>query len=188
MTPKTVNMMEAQDWATAQSLVGYTFATELKAGRVNGQVGKATDWPHRYPSVYYERGHATLDHKTPTNIGWEGGSGWNCLFFNNVALADWKAARAARDSGDNATKAAFAAQMNRTYTSVSKNGVWNGGSLNKNGRLVEIWKRPDGEIRVHPSRNGFRWAAISLKAELHSLATNTQIMRKSRHEAREMQL
>ena len=188
MKAKTIHMMEAQDWATAQSLVGYTFATELKAATVNRQVGDAAAWPNRYPSVYYEKGHATLDHEEAKNIGWEGGNGWNCLFFNNVADTDWRAAMAARDSGDNAKRAVFAARMHKTYTSVVKNNFWNGVLLNKNGHLVEIWERPDKEIRVHPSRNSFRLADLSLIPKLHSLATNTRIMRTSRHEAQEMKL
>ena len=188
MKEKTIHTMQAGDWAKVQNVTGYTFAAALDARSLNSQVGNAAAWPNRYPSVYYKKGHATLDHEEPNNIGWEGGVGWTCLFFNNVGRADVRAAATARDSGDRTKKLNFAKQMNTTHRSLFENDVWRPGLLSGHGRLVEIWERPDGEIRVHPSRNSFRFADPSLTRLLHDLAMNTRIMQTSRNDAREMKI
>src|SRR6187401_2743181 len=100
MKEKAIHTRQAEIWAKVQDVTGYTFAAALDARNLNNQIGKATDWPNRYPSVYYREGHATLDHERPNNVGWEGGVGWRCLFFNNVGRADARAAADARDSDD----------------------------------------------------------------------------------------
>ena len=187
MKEKAIHTRQAEIWANVQDVTGYTFAAALDARNLNNQIGKATDWPNRYPSVYYKKGHATLDHERANNVGWEGGVGWRCLFFNNVGRADARAAADARDSDDHDEKLDFIDRVAH-YGNALQNGHWLPLVLHTHGRLVEIWRTPDGEIRVHPSRNVFRLADSSLTRLLHDLAMNTKIMQRSRADAREMKI
>ncbi len=74
--PKSV---VAPAWAQRDKVIGYTSAQPIAwAGDRPRLTGIDS-----FPSIYYEAGHATMDHDTPGNIGWEFGTGWICLFFGN---------------------------------------------------------------------------------------------------------
>jgi hypothetical protein len=77
--------LSVPSWARKQDLIGYTSSKPAAVSDLASLItllGAATDAAH--PSVYYWNGHATIDHSTRGNIGWEYGSGWQCLFFGNV--------------------------------------------------------------------------------------------------------
>jgi hypothetical protein len=69
-------------WASHHTLIGYTGQTGVSL-HPNRPVFEQLHF-HSFPSVYYTKGHATMDHTRPGNPGWKYGNDWTLLFFGNV--------------------------------------------------------------------------------------------------------
>lgn len=96
------------NWANANSLIGYTskdpihfngatgapnpvqllqFAAQILPAAVAAADMAARTGTERsewLPSVYYQSGHRTLDHRNASNISWKDYSQYHYLFFGNV--------------------------------------------------------------------------------------------------------
>ena len=65
------------DWASEETLIGYTFGVPLTIEMLEDMQARARAdlesgaWRSKSkPSVYYEGGHATLQHGSLDNLGW----------------------------------------------------------------------------------------------------------------------
>jgi hypothetical protein len=161
------------NWALPQDVIGYTFADRLSPTSL-GKVS-ANPYHNGYPSVYYEGGHATLDHKQDTNIGWHGPGA--CLYFGNVPATLGGDAIQVRNRNKDAEKNAFIGELQQypnycnPTTQKWQDVVCPKGSI----VLVEIWKTGHTIWGPHASRNRFRWIKGDqiLQIALHHLAEST---------------
>ncbi len=160
-------------WATEANLIGYT-SSHTFSGSVSLQsLIKMADGPgglESLPSVYYKKGHATLDHGVGGNVGWEVCSNMECLYFGNVPKLTYRLLRPAVRSGK---LAEHIDQLVTRYGSYYRNGLWRDAVKSGSGRtLLEIWQESEGVYDVHPSRNRFVWVTdSSARRGLHRLAT-----------------
>jgi hypothetical protein len=180
------------DWATARSVVGYTYVFALNADMIRSLLeGQYAGTP--YPTVYYKRGHRTVKHNKAGNVGWEG-TERRWLFFGNVHdewldTDYWKDRTHTHSKLNRRGKEAFAKQLRHAAAGQTQdqpykkctsyydpNTRW--ASHRHQGedvlafnsaRLLEIFYE-GSELSSHPSRNRFRWAAMELKPLLHKLA------------------
>jgi hypothetical protein len=75
--------LDIPDWALDSSnVIGYTAPSKIMASDLNNLMGVALRLG-AVPSVYFKKGHATIDHIMPGNVGWEAPSG-RCIFFGNI--------------------------------------------------------------------------------------------------------
>jgi hypothetical protein len=85
------------NWATQGNVIGYTCALEIpwRGTESEGEIyiflldqgTFAGEDLKSYPTVYYEGGRRTLDHKNQSNVDWHGRTPQKCLFFGNVPTA-----------------------------------------------------------------------------------------------------
>ena len=179
----------APTWATKDKVIGYTFREALNPHVLENFELFFGECPlDGYPSVYYENGHATLDHQSGDNIGWDGSRAWQCLFFGNVD-AEWSQNRRPHGPDRNAKGAAYAADLGGKFKNYCSNSSW---TMQVEPEfpvpwvLVEVWRTGPNDILIHASRNRFRWAYKDTRELLHKLATTQSIMSDDRQYAKHL--
>uniref|UniRef100_A0A7S3P4H7 Uncharacterized protein n=1 Tax=Amphora coffeiformis TaxID=265554 RepID=A0A7S3P4H7_9STRA len=156
---KSVN---APRWATESNLIGYTSSRPIPNGTGTGdllqQLIREANERSEAPSIYYQDGHATIDHSMPGNIGWEDMSNSTCLFFGNVPESHLE-------------------RFFRCPDSIKRRWVRENLRRGMSGTLLEVWEMPGG-LGYHPSRNPIHFVNDPhLRSRLHAVATDPNVMR-----------